>query len=181
MYFCSNINTNIIMKIPVKIFQLLILLSFSNITFAQNSDDLLAKSNKEFLNKKNLNSVITNSNNNFSSYNSVFIRQIGNNNDIVSNSQATKKNINLYQHGDENKIDLKIKAKKIDETVIQRGFSNSFLDLNPNGSYSHKASVFQRGKNQNLVLLGNNSISKQMTVNMKGKGQTILIRNSSMK
>ena len=95
MYFCSNINTNIIMKIPVKIFQLLILLSFSNITFAQNSDDLLAKSNKEFLNKKNLNSVITNSNNNFSSYNSVFIRQIGNNNDIVSNSQATKKNINM--------------------------------------------------------------------------------------
>ena len=143
--------------------------------------DLLAPSNKNFLNKKDLNSVITSNSNNFSSYNSVFIRQIGNNNDIVSNSQATKKNINLYQHGDENKIDLKIKAKKIDETVIQRGFSNSFLDLNPNGSYSHKASVFQRGKNQNLILLGNNSISKQMTVNMKGKGQTILIRNSSMK
>ena len=181
MYFCSNINTNIIMKIPVKIFQLLILLSFSNITFAQNSDDLLAKSNKEFLNKKNLNSVITNSNNNFSSYNSVFIRQIGNNNDIVSNSQATNKSINTLQFGDENKIDLKIKARKIDETVIQIGLSNSFLDLNPNGSYSHKASVFQRGKNQNLVLVGNNSISKQMTVNMKGKGQTILIRNSIMK
>ena len=169
------------MKIPVKIFQLLILLFFSNIIFAQNSDDLLVKSNKEFLNKKNLNSVITNSNNNFSSYNSVFIRQIGNNNDIVSNSQATKKNINLYQHGDENKIDLKIKARKIDETVIQIGLSNSFLDLNPNGNYSHKASAIQTGKNQKLILAGNNSISKKMIVNMKGKGQTILIRNSSLK
>jgi len=168
------------MKIPVKIFQLLILLFFSNIIFAQNSDDLLAKSNKEFLNKKNLNSVITN-NNNFSSYNSVFIRQIGNNNDIVSNSQAINKNINLYQYGDENKIDLKIKAKKIDETVIQRGFSNSFLDLNLNGNFSHKTTAIQIGKNQNLILAGNNSISQKMTVNMKGKGQTILIRNSSMK
>jgi len=168
------------MKIPVKIFQLLILLFFSNIIFAQNSDDLLAKSNKEFLNKKNLNSVITN-NNNFSSYNSVFIRQIGNNNDIVSNSQAITKNINLYQYGDENKIDLKIKAKKIDETVIQRGFSNSFLDLNLNGNFSHKTTAIQIGKNQNLLLAGNNSISQKMIVNMKGKGQTILIRNSSMK
>ena len=168
------------MKIPVKIFQLLILLFFSNIIFAQNSDDLLAKSNKEFLNKKNLNSVITN-NNNFSSYNSVFIRQIGNNNDIVSNSQAITKNINLYQYGDENKIDLKIKAKKIDETVIQRGFSNSFLDLNLNGNFSHKTTAIQIGKNQNLILAGNNSISQKMTVNMKGKGQTILIRNSFMK
>ena len=168
------------MKIPVKIFQLLILLFFSNIIFAQNSDDLLAKSNKEFLNKKNLNSVITN-NNNFSSYNSVFIRQIGNNNDIVSNSQAINKNINLYQYGDENKIDLKIKAKKIDEIVIQRGFSNSFLDLNLNGNFSHKTTAIQIGKNQNLLLAGNNSISQKMIVNMKGKGQTILIRNSSMK
>ena len=168
------------MKIPVKIFQLLILLFFSNIIFAQNSDDLLAKSNKEFLNKKNLNSVITN-NNNFSSYNSVFIRQIGNNNDIVSNSQAINKNINLYQYGDENKIDLKIKAKKIDEIVIQRGFSNSFLDLNLNGNFSHKTTAIQIGKNQNLILAGNNSISQKMTVNMKGKGQTILIRNSFMK
>jgi len=168
------------MKIPVKIFQLLILLFFSNILFAQNSDDLLAKSNKELLNKKNLNSVITN-NNNFSSYNSVFIRQIGNNNDIVSNSQAITKNINLYQYGDENKIDLKIKAKKIDEIVIQRGFSNSFLDLNLNGNFSHKTTAIQIGKNQNLLLAGNNSISQKMIVNMKGKGQTILIRNSSMK
>jgi len=167
------------MKIPVKIFQLLILLFFSNIIFAQNSDDLLAKSNKEFLNKKNLNSALTN--NNFSSYNSVFIRQIGNNNDIVSNSQAINKNINLYQYGDENKIDLKIKAKKIDEIVIQRGFSNSFLDLNLNGNFSHKATAIQIGKNQNLLLAGNNSISQKMIVNMKGKGQTILIRNSSMK
>jgi len=167
------------MKIPVKIFQLLILLFFSNIIFAQNSDDLLAKSNKEFLNKKNLNSALTN--NNFSSYNSVFIRQIGNNNDIVSNSQAITKNINLYQYGDENKIDLKIKAKKIDEIVIQRGFSNSFLDLNLNGNFSHKNTAIQIGKNQNLILAGNNSISQKMIVNMKGKGQTILIRNSSMK
>jgi|GEM_PF-3957579 len=167
------------MKIPVKIFQLLILLFFSNIIFAQNSDDLLAKSNKEFLNKKNLNSALTN--NNFSSYNSVFIRQIGNNNDIVSNSQAINKNINLYQYGDENKIDLKIKAKKIDEIVIQRGFSNSFLDLNLNGNFSHKTTAIQIGKNQNLLLAGNNSISQKMIVNMKGKGQTILIRNSSMK
>ena len=169
------------MEIPVKIFQLLILLFFSNIIFAQNSDDLLVKSNKEFLNKKDLNSVITSNSNNFSSYNSIFIRQIGNNNDIVSNSQTTNKSINTLQFGDENKIDLKIKARKIDETVIQIGLSNSFLDLNPNGNYSHKASAIQTGKNQKLILAGNNSISKKMIVNMKGKGQTILIRTSSLK
>ena len=85
------------------------------------------------------------------------------------------------QFGDENKIDLKIKARKIDETVIQLGLSNSFLDLNPNGNYSHKATAIQTGKNQNLILAGNNSISEKMLINMKGKGQTILIRNSSMK
>jgi len=169
------------MKIQVNIYQLLIVLLFSNIIIAQNSDDLLVKSNKNFLNKKDLNSVITSNSNNFSSYNSVFIRQIGNDNDIVSNSQATNKNINTLQFGDENKIDLKIKARKIDETVIQLGLSNSFLDLNPNGNYSHKATAIQTGKNQNLILAGNNSISEKMLVNMKGKGQTILIRNSSMK
>ena len=181
MYLCSIINTNIIMKIQVKISQLLLIFLFSNLTFAQNTDDLLAKSNKNFLNKKDLNSVITSNSNNFSSYNSVFIRQIGNNNDIVSNSQTTNKSINTLQFGDENKIDLKIKARKIDETVIQIGLSNSFLDLNPNGNYSHKASAIQTGKNQKLILAGNNSISKKMIVNMKGKGQTILIRNSSLK
>jgi len=69
----------------------------------------------------------------------------------------------------------------IDEIVIQRGFSNSFLDLNLNGNFSHKTTAIQIGKNQNLLLAGNNSISQKMIVNMKGKGQTILIRNSSMK
>ena len=86
------------MKIQVNIYQLLIILLFSNIIIAQNSDDLLIKSNKNFLNKKDLNSVITSNSNNFSSYNSVFIRQIGNYNDIVSNIQATNKNIKEIQY-----------------------------------------------------------------------------------
>jgi hypothetical protein len=172
------------MKTSIKIFQLVLLMLFCNILFAQNSNGLYSKLNKETLNQNNLNfkaAIANNNSSNLSSYNTVFIRQIGNNNDIVSNSQAINKNINLYQYGDENKIDLKIKAKKIDEIVIQRGFSNSFLDLNLNGNFSHKTTAIQIGKNQNLLLAGNNSISQKMIVNMKGKGQTILIRNSSMK
>ena len=109
--------------------------------------------------------------------NAIYIQQIGNYNDVYSNTKSINSNINLIQKGNNNEILLNLKAVSINENVLQTGVNNNFANLSTSGNISHSAAVMQRGANQNLIMLGSNSISDNMIILMQGKGQTILVRN----
>lgn len=114
---------------------------------------------------------------NISTSNNVYIQQIGNNNEIISNTKSVYSDIGLFQKGNNNEILLDITAGAIKENVVQTGINNSVIDLNTKGSILHTTAVFQKGANQNLIMLGSNSISDNMIISMQGKKQTILVRN----
>ena len=109
--------------------------------------------------------------------NAIYIEQIGDNNNVVAQTRSFRSNINVFQRGNENEVNLDLTSGVISENVIQRGVNNRFIDLNSKATLSHSATVFQTGRNQNLIMAGNNSISEKMIVNMRGKNQTVLIRN----
>ena len=109
--------------------------------------------------------------------NAIYIEQIGNNNNVVAETRSLKSTINVFQRGNENEVNLNLTSGVITENVVQRGVNNRFIDLNNKATFSHSATVFQTGRNQNLIMAGNNSISEKMIVNMRGKNQTVFIRN----
>ena len=72
---------------------------------------------------------------------------------------------------------MNITAAVIDEGVLQVGQNNNFINTSTRATLMHNALVYQRGSNQNLIMQGNNNMSKNMIVKMRGKNQTVLIRN----
>lgn len=113
---------------------------------------------------------------NVSASNNIYIQQIGNSNDIISNTRSIYSDVGLFQKGNNNEILLDVTAGVIKQNVLQAGINNNVIDFNK-GSVVHTATVLQRGANQNLIMLGSNSISNNMIISMQGKNQTILVRN----
>ncbi|PKA82218.1 hypothetical protein ATE92_0344 [Ulvibacter sp. MAR_2010_11] len=121
--------------------------------------------------------IAPNNNLSVSAANNIYILQVGNYNNIVSNTHSLKSDINLVQHGNSNEMLLNVTSKIIDEDVIQFGNNNKFIDLSSRATTFHSAAVLQKGTNQNLIWYGSNSISEKMVVTMQGKNQTIFVRN----
>ncbi|WP_432412988.1 hypothetical protein [Rasiella sp. SM2506] len=163
---------------------LLILSLVGNLVFAQTNSNIKSSVIEVFKNEgATLNFLssqqerFTNNSQNISTSNAVYIQQVGNYNAVASTTQSLSSDINLFQIGNRNEVVLGVKAASINENVIQQGVNNSFLDVSTNGSIFHAANVIQQGTNQNLIWLGDNSISKNMLVRMRGNGQTVLVRN----
>ncbi|QXP59767.1 hypothetical protein [Olleya sp. HaHaR_3_96] len=108
---------------------------------------------------------------------SIFIAQIGDDNDLISNSKSLESTIVIVQNGDENLAVLDLNSKKINETVIQHGDNNAFLDYSPFKSDVRNATINQTGDNQNLTMFGTNTLSEKIKISMQGQGQSIIIRN----
>ena len=112
-----------------------------------------------------------------STENSVFIAQIGDNNDIVSITKSFESDINIVQNGNQNVTVLDLNSTKLAETVIQKGDNNTFLDYSPFKSDVRNATINQTGNNQNLTMFGSNSLSEKIKISMQGQDQSIIIRN----
>ena len=112
-----------------------------------------------------------------STENSVFIAQIGDNNDIVSITKSFESDINIVQNGNQNVTILDLNSTKLTETVIQKGDNNTFLDYSPFKSDVRNATINQTGNNQNLTMFGSNSLSEKIKISMQGQDQSIIIRN----
>lgn len=143
--------------------------SSTTIANLQNSTDQF----KQFISKTDA----TSNTRNLSTSNNVYVQQIGNDNNIVSNTRSIYSDISLFQNGNNNEVLFDITAGCIKENVLQTGINNSVIDINTKGYLLHTAVVFQKGANQNLIMLGSNSISNNMIISMQGKNQTILVRN----
>lgn len=112
-----------------------------------------------------------------STENSVFIAQIGDNNDAVSITNSFDSTITILQNGNENAAVLDLNSTKLTETVIQNGDNNTFLDYSPFKSDVRNATINQTGNNQNLTMFGSNSLSEKIKISMQGQDQAIIIRN----
>jgi hypothetical protein len=119
----------------------------------------------------------TPSNSNAAKTNAIYIQQVGNNNDVISNTRSLYSNINLIQRGNNNEVGLNVTAGIINENIFQNGSNHKFFDFSSKGTILHSAAVYQSGRNQNLLWYGDNSISEKMMVRMNGKNQTVIIRN----
>ena len=109
--------------------------------------------------------------------NSIFIAQIGDNNDVVSITSAAESDINIIQNGNDNLTFLDVNSAKITETVIQNGNNNTVFDFSPFQTELKNTTINQTGNNQNLTMFGSNSLSDKIKISMQGQEQSIIIRN----
>jgi hypothetical protein len=125
-----------------------------------------------------LNQVAVNSNIYLTSdSNSIYLSQIGNNNNLVSTTTALESNIVIIQNGNQNNTILDLNGAKLKETVLQNGDNNTFLDYSLFKTMERNVEVNQTGDNQNLTMFGSNSLSEKMKISMQGQDQSIIIRN----
>ncbi|QIE60537.1 hypothetical protein G5B37_13475 [Rasiella rasia] len=127
-----------------------------------------------------LNSDVTSgvsSNKNVSLSKTVQIQQVGQNNSVNTNIVSVINKTDILQFGEKNDIFQGIIAGKVKNTIVQSGYDNNIVHVNTTKSRAHTATVIQYGLRQNLVWIGDNSISQNMVIRMKGKKQTVLVRN----
>ena len=119
---------------------------------------------------------ITNQNQTTNS-NSVYLSQIGDDNNLSSTTKTLESNIVVLQNGNQNNTVLKLSSDNLMETILQNGNNNTFLDYSLLKTDIRNVEVNQTGDNQNLTIYGANSLSEKMKVSMKGNSQNIIIRN----
>jgi hypothetical protein len=105
------------------------------------------------------------------------VQQIGNSNNVQANIRAYTGRVGLNQFGNNNDINVNLAAGLIDEEVVQIGQNHSLFNNSTRATMYQNATVYQRGTNQNLIMQGNNNMSRNMVVNMRGRNQTVIIRN----
>lgn len=109
---------------------------------------------------------------------SVYVTQIGDYNTVEAVVSAPKYNVDLNQVGDNNLIDVKLKATKlIDYQVLQVGDNNTVIDYNFGNQKVINSSFNQIGDNLKIENYGSNSISEKLQINMTGQSRTITINN----
>lgn len=153
-----------------------ICLIFSFFSFAQNEEierELLLNSN--ILNPvkvelKNVNNI---------SQDYVIIQQIGDDNKSNVKIDSENSGITVFQNGVENESIIDKYSVNIQESVLQLGNSNFFLDFSTVRQENSSVNVNQSGNDLSIINSGNNSISNSMTINQSGFNQSIIILNNN--
>lgn len=114
---------------------------------------------------------------NRNSLNTVYISQEGINNFSSVIIQANKSEVKIKQHGDDNIVDIDVKANEVYETVNQIGTGHQFIDHNKFGGRLHEVEVLQLGKNHKIVMQGKNNLSEGIKITQQGSNKTIYINN----
>jgi hypothetical protein len=107
--------------------------------------------------------------------NAVFIQQIGNFNQVISQTQSQSSNLELMQNGDFNNITLKVNAPDINARVIQNGDNNSVLDYIYYSNLDVKLNAVQNGNNLTINRIGVNSLSNKLQLVQEGSFKTITV------
>lgn|GEM_PF-4198919 len=114
---------------------------------------------------------------NSSNKSKIQIQQVGQNNNIRTNTVSSINQTRMLQIGQRNNVFQELIAGQIQNTIVQTGYDNSFIHLDNSISRAHTATVVQYGLRQNLVWVGDNSLSQNMHIRMRGKNQTVFVRN----
>ena len=108
---------------------------------------------------------------------SVYINQIGENNQILSVTTATRENSTFTQYGNSNSITVSAVAQELNQQILQVGEANHLQNYSYNPSGNQNLQVSQQGINQDITIFGENSMSENMKINMQGNDSFIIIRN----
>ena len=103
------------------------------------------------------------------------IRQIGDYNRISSQTQSIYSDIDLFQLGNSNEIDLKINAPSINGKVFQNGNNNSVIDYIYYTNQDVHLNVIQNGDNLSVNRIGANSLSNKLQLVQQGSFKSITI------
>jgi hypothetical protein len=107
----------------------------------------------------------------------VVIDQIGQNNYADTNLKAKYIDVAVTQRGDNNQFIIDKQANIIVQNVYQNGQNNSIRDFSLKMNDEVNAEYIQQGDNQNIQIMGSNSLSKNMKVIQSGNGASVLILN----
>lgn len=108
---------------------------------------------------------------------SVFIDQIGSNNDAEIRVTAQTSFLNILQNGFSNTMLIDATALEITQNIIQNGEDNRFYNFSNNPSAVQSLEVIQNGVNQDITVFGSNSLSEKLKINMQGNDRSIIVRN----
>lgn len=109
--------------------------------------------------------------------NSVFINQIGDNNDAQIEVKALNSLVNIFQSGISNLTLVDVTALETTQNITQNGEENRFYNFSNNPSALQNMEVIQNGINQDITVFGENSLSENMKINMQGSDRSLIIRN----
>lgn len=110
-------------------------------------------------------------------HNAVYIIQEGNSNTANVSIEADKSEVSVLQNGNRNEVLLDLKADVVYENVVQIGDDLYFADINKLGNKKHQVDVYQKGRNQKIIMNGINTISEKMKIKQIGTNKTIYINS----
>lgn len=108
---------------------------------------------------------------------SVFINQIGQNNDAQISVKATNSFINLLQNGLSNTTLIDVTAFEVNQNITQNGDDNRLYNFSNNPSALQNMEVLQNGNNQDITVFGSNSLSENIKITMQGNDRSLIVRN----
>lgn len=167
------------MKNPLIIF-FIILTSYTAFSqeregMAVSSDFTTEEEQYNFLSSINNNQLNLNDYVPITQQNAVFIKQIGNFNQVISQTQSQASNLEFIQNGDFNNITLDVNAPDINARVIQNGDKNSVLDYIYYSNLDVKLNAIQNGNNLTINRIGVNSLSNKLQLVQEGSFKTITV------
>ena len=107
----------------------------------------------------------------------VFIKQIGNQNNINSVTSSANSDLKLFQYGNGNYISFIIDAEKLEGMILQEGDRNNAFDFTIDPTQDISANLLQQGNNLHFERYGANSIGNNLKFEMTGENKTVIVRN----
>lgn len=155
-----------------------IFLIFSGITEAQNYNSPIIKGDDLNRNILFIEQVRNNLRGTSLVENSIFLNQIGERNLSDVLIIADKSEVSIYQNGNDNEVNLKVKAGEVTENIIQIGDNNYFVDISLlKSSTPREIDIYQKGKDQSIIMTGSNNLSDKMKIKQKGNNSMLIINN----
>ncbi|SKB42318.1 hypothetical protein SAMN05660903_00637 [Salegentibacter salinarum] len=109
--------------------------------------------------------------------NNVFIRQVGEGNNVTANISANNTAVSYTQEGNFNHIGVDVNVEDYQSTINQNGNNNNFFDQMYNSDTGASMELNQTGDNLHFERFGSNSIGDKLQFNMTGESRSIIVRN----
>lgn len=107
----------------------------------------------------------------------ILIQQIGNFDEVNIKLKSKEINVSILQNGNNNNLNLYNNANRIQQNIIQEGARNKILDYTIFTNYTINTEFIQQGDNQSIQNFGTNSISRNMKIIQSGNGASVVIVN----
>ncbi|MDT0678126.1 hypothetical protein [Autumnicola musiva] len=109
--------------------------------------------------------------------NEVFIRQIGDGNNLNTRVSSPNTKMHLQQSGNGNNMQMEVMANEATYNVQQNGNHNQFFDFTSAPSQSATLNLKQQGSNIHVEKYGTNSITNKLKLDVTGDYKSLIIRS----